>query len=117
MHRYFAGILLFFSFCSFATSIDDRNFAELLNSDDVYSDAQEVSEAEEALWKKYVQVAKNDSERFSQHEGRALRYGDKTMKFSLERISQAPASGYPVYIALHGGGGAPASVSNSSAHA
>lgn len=49
----------------------------------------------------------------SEYDNRALKFGDKTMRISVEKRGSAPEGGYPLYIALHGGGSAPDSLNDS----
>ena len=72
-----------------------------------------VSELENKIWDKYQKLSIEDRDRLAQHTQRALVFGDKVMNFSLERIGEPGPQGYPVYIALHGGGGAPAPLNDS----
>jgi peptidoglycan/xylan/chitin deacetylase (PgdA/CDA1 family)/predicted esterase len=93
-------------------SLQDLNFSELLSSPATYH-VTDISKAQADLWQKYIETAQSDAVRKAQHEKRELVYGDKTMRFSLDKKGQKGATGFPVYIALHGGGGAPASLNDS----
>lgn len=42
----------------------------------------------------------------------AMKFGDVKMRYITVTVGEKPEGGYPLYIALHGGGGAPASVNN-----
>ncbi|MDX9721438.1 MAG: hypothetical protein RBU37_11880 [Myxococcota bacterium] len=92
--------------------IRDSSFADLLLSPQPVPLA-ELDSARAALWHKYVAALSADAERRAEHDAQALEYGDKTMRFSLERRGEAPESGFPLYIALHGGGGAAPAVNDS----
>lgn len=61
-------------------------------------------EIKNSLWNKYHEDAQNLLVLKSEYDRRALKFKDKTMRFSLEKIGTAPEGGYPLYIALHGGG-------------
>lgn len=71
-----------------ASAINHSNFEEIKNS----------------LWNKYIKDVQALSELRSEYDNRALTFQDKTMRFSLEKRGTAPDGGYPLYIALHGGG-------------
>ena len=43
----------------------------------------------------------------------ALTYGDVTMRYAVLTVGEKPENGYPLYIALHGGGGAPKELNDS----
>lgn len=96
-----------------APMLSEENFSDLIASDRTFAVSDDIAPTENKLWETYRREAQADSERKIQHDRRQLTYGDKTMRFSFERRGSAPASGYPVYIALHGGGGAPSSVNDS----
>lgn len=85
--------------------IERASFSELIKSDTAYADADDIVSAEAILWQKYLKAALDDAARKAQHDGRAVSYGDKTMRFSLEKRGTKGANGYPLFIALHGGGG------------
>lgn len=91
----------------------DESFSELLSSDKTFDNREEILRVKASLWEKYLAKAKEDTSRKLQHEERKLILGDKSMRFSLEKRGVQGPSGYPVYIALHGGGGAPAYVNDS----
>lgn len=42
-----------------------------------------------------------------------MTYGDAEMKYTVSVIGEPEENGYPVYIALHGGGGAPRELNDS----
>jgi predicted esterase len=61
-------------------------------------------EIKKLLWNKYQKDAQNLMALKAEYDNRALKYKNKTMRFSLEKRGKAPSTGYPLYIALHGGG-------------
>lgn len=65
------------------------------------------------LWSKYLTDVQHISQLRAEYDNRALKFENKTMRFSLEKRGQEPKDGYPLYIALHGGGSAPSSVNES----
>ena len=66
-----------------------------------------------ALWAKYCREMKADPVRQAEHKKKALAFRGATMRYEYQRIGAKPDGGYPLYIALHGGGGAPAGVNDS----
>ncbi len=56
------------------------------------------------LWTKHVTNAQKLTERKTNHDNKAIKFSDKTMKFSMDKIGVPGKNGYPLYIALHGGG-------------
>ena len=83
------------------------------NAGDVALKADEGLNVAQALWTKYQQEQAQVQERKNEQTTRELHYRGKTMRYSLEKIGSRPVGGYPLYIALHGGGSAPASLNNS----
>jgi len=71
-----------------------------------------LAEHEEALWQRYLQEQSVDPARLAEHEGKAITQAGKTMRYSIAVTGERPEQGYPLYIALHGGGGAPAEVND-----
>jgi hypothetical protein len=66
---------------------------------------------QDELSKQKVWEAYRKSERAlrrKEHESNEIRIGDKRMRIAKFVIGDKPKSGYPLYIALHGGGGGPA---------
>ncbi len=48
---------------------------------------------------------KENPDRIKEVNEKAITYGDATMKYTMSIMGVEPLEGYPVYIALHGGGG------------
>ena len=48
---------------------------------------------------------KENPDRIKEVNEKAITYGDVTMKYTMSIMGEEPLEGYPVYIALHGGGG------------
>ncbi len=74
---------------------------------------RDVPKARKALWDKYVAEVRADKRRKAEHEARAIKIGDLTMKFASTPVGEKPGPGWPLYIALHGGGQADPSVNDS----
>ncbi|WP_274362035.1 hypothetical protein [Paenibacillus thermotolerans] len=65
---------------------------------------------EEALndvWREYVETVKRDEQRKEQLIGKKMSYNGKEMIYDYFVIGEKPEGGYPLYIALHGGGSVP----------
>lgn len=48
---------------------------------------------------------RENPDRIKEVKDKAITYGDVTMKYTMSVMGVEPLEGYPVYIALHGGGG------------
>lgn len=66
-----------------------------------------------ALWSKYVAEGRANVERAAEHKAQELRFADKRMRYAAFKVGPKPSAGYPLYIALHGGGGAPSYINDS----
>ncbi|HYX37551.1 MAG TPA: prolyl oligopeptidase family serine peptidase [Oligoflexus sp.] len=93
--------------------IESQSFDDLLAHDRFLEDTTDMDTAARALWEKYRKAVTSDAGRITEQETTKITYGDKTMKFSLSKKGAMPENGYPLYIALHGGGTAPAHVNDS----
>ncbi|KAJ7270307.1 hypothetical protein C8J57DRAFT_1321597 [Mycena rebaudengoi] len=65
------------------------------------------------LWQRYQEGQAYNAARRAEHDSHALLFGDKIMRYAAFTIGDKPSKGYPLYIALHGGGGAPPSSNDS----
>ncbi len=68
-------------------------------------DKLEARRTAEALWKEYITAVRGDGERRTESEQCRIVCGAATMRYGLQTIGRPGPCGYPVYIALHGGGG------------
>ena len=57
-------------------------------------------------WDAYRASMLADGEVRREAEEKALRFGDAVMRYTLAVVGEKPEDGYPLYIALHGGGAA-----------
>lgn len=73
----------------------------------------DLQKIKEALWQKYIQEQTQNASRKREYAQSRISFGDKTMHYVATTKGNKPAQGYPLYIALHGGGGAPASLNDS----
>jgi len=71
-----------------------------------------ASAARKALWSRYAREQRDNPVRREEHESRALRFGDAVMRYEYRVVGEKPAKGFPLYIALHGGGGGPAQMND-----
>lgn len=67
----------------------------------------------ESLWQHYQQSQVDNAARRAEHDAQALHFGDKVMHYAVFTLGDKPSKGFPLYIALHGGGSAPAKVNDS----
>ncbi len=67
-------------------------------------DADAVKSVKEEVWKEYLDEIRKDTVRVKEVEECAMAYGDAVMKYGMQIIGEPEEGGYPLYIALHGGG-------------
>lgn len=96
-----------------SSNAHSSKFNEWVRSEQIIDNQSQLSEQEDSLWNEYVAQFKKDPSRRSEQENPVLAFGDKKMKYSVTKIGEPPRSGNPLYIALHGGGGAPAWLNDS----
>lgn len=65
---------------------------------------EELTNARNLCWEEHLESLRRNIERRRQFDNRALEYGEVTMRFFFNKKGQPGPNGYPVYIALHGGG-------------
>ena len=88
-YRVISALLLFLSFNASASSFTSK---------------EDFIRLRDKMWLQVKNMIQDDAQRKQMHENRVLEYRNSQMRFSLEKIGKKPESGYPLYIALHGGG-------------
>jgi dienelactone hydrolase len=66
-----------------------------------------------AVWRAYQREQSQNPKRSEADRLQVVHHGDKTMRYDASIIGQPSIAGYPLYIALHGGGTAQPSVNDS----
>lgn len=56
------------------------------------------------VWNSFVETEKQNPKRLTEIENHVMNFGDVSMKYGFYVIGDPDPNGYPVYIALHGGG-------------
>lgn len=67
----------------------------------------EAQQCMEQLWKKHCEELYADEGRRAEAKAQCLTYGGVSMRYGMSVIGEPQEGGYPVYIALHGGGYGP----------
>lgn len=65
---------------------------------------EELVNARKECWNAYVEQRKADVIRQKEVKECVMAYGDVQMKYQMQIIGEPETNGYPLYIALHGGG-------------
>lgn len=73
----------------------------------------ERAELSGLLWQRHLAEVRADAGRTRDRSERAIHHDGLTMRFASFVIGERPAGGYPLHVALHGGGGAPAELNDS----
>ncbi len=72
-----------------------------------------TAEQRDEVWQEYLKEVKNDAARQTEFKNKSIVYKDKKMKYEAKTVGEADAKGLPLYIAMHGGGSAPAQLNES----
>ena len=65
---------------------------------------EEIEDARFQVWVDYVNEELSSEQLNSEISEYAMQFGDATMRFTLNMKGDMPDDGYPLYIAMHGGG-------------
>ncbi len=93
------------TYASALPSLEHESFDSLVTSQEALNLSDSAAVRSE-IWLKYQNTVKADTARIKEFEDKGLLFADKKMRFSESKKGQKPDSGYPFYIALHGGGAA-----------
>ena len=66
---------------------------------------EDLKQARQSVWEEYAAERLASEELVRETGEQALVYGDVTMRYTVQVKGKMPDNGYPLYIALHGGGG------------
>ena len=75
--------------------------------------AEDLAQVKALVWQTYRDEIKGSEQRNKEHKDKAVTYNQKTMRYGYTRVGEKPAGGYPLYIAMHGGGGTATRVNDS----
>jgi len=96
------------SACSEKSEFDETLYEELMKktSSEITLDSNTaVRAARNLAWSEYKEEQRKDPQRVSEITQKSITYGEATMHFEVKFVGKAGSDGYPLYIALHGGGG------------
>lgn len=65
---------------------------------------EDINKARKLIWNKYLNEMRNDMTRKKEVNNCFMSFGEVTMKYDIKIIGVPGNSGYPLFIALHGGG-------------
>jgi hypothetical protein len=87
-----------------------RGWADLLHTDlhKPHLTKAQATAARKEIWEAYATAVKAEPGRVAEHQKKAIAFNGKTMRYGYKTVGKAGAEGFPLYIALHGGGGGPA---------
>lgn len=84
--------------------IEQTQIAEEQDKREVITDEVALKKAMDFAWEAYVTQETANEKRLAEINQRAMTFGEATMKYGLQKKGSPDENGYPVYIALHGGG-------------
>ena len=67
-------------------------------------EVENLAEAREEAWNTYADAQLNDPTLLQETQDCAMTFGEATMRYTVQVIGDMPENGYPLYIAMHGGG-------------
>lgn len=83
-------------------------FAETLYApmaeDDEALEIENLKEYRQWMWDIWKETVLSDETLQYETEEQAMTFGEATMRYTVETIGEMPKNGYPLYIAMHGGG-------------
>lgn len=85
-------------------SADGEEVQNPYTKPDSLENNEDIENARKYIWQEYLNQVKNDETRKAEIENRAMTFGEATMKYGLFVKGEPDESGYPLFIALHGGG-------------
>ena len=95
------------------SSVEEQNSEESIHENEApnpytkpasLKDNDDIENARKYIWHEYLNQVKNDKIRIEEVENRAMTFDDATMKYGFFVKGEPDESGYPLFIALHGGG-------------
>jgi len=95
------------------TEIFDRPSAEEKPAQPVLYSNLAVKRARESLFRQMAEQEKANPARRQETEQHSMTLGDAVMQYTVAKIGEPGENGYPVYIALHGGGATAKEVNDS----
>ena len=108
MKRIIATILLalFFSILNLSAVLAETEFIAELHepADPDIIAPEDLDEARFQAWTAYMEAELSDDQLLEETEERAMNFGEATMRYTVQVIGEMPEDGYPLYIAMHGGG-------------
>ncbi len=87
--------------------IDHELYEELMkktSSEIVMDSNTAIKAACDLAWQEYQAVARRDEQLITEMTQKGIEFGGKTMKFDIKSTGNPGPNGYPLFIALHGGG-------------
>lgn len=80
---------------------------------DVSIKPEEAPALAQVLWAKFRVEQADDAVRRQELQTQRMQFAGKTMRYDIKRLGTRPAKGFPLYIALHGGGSGPPGLNDS----
>ena len=91
--------------CSVLPAYADSKEALVISCEDAIA-VDSLRQERDSAWDDYCQTMLSDPVLQSETADCAITYGDAVMRYSVTVKGDQPEGGYPLYIALHGGGSA-----------
>ena len=97
---------LFFSILNLSAVLAETDFIAELHepADPDIIAPEDLDEARFQAWTAYMEAELSDDQLLEETEEWAMNFGEATMRYTVQVIGEMPEDGYPLYIAMHGGG-------------
>lgn len=88
--------------------IDQELYEQIMesgSSQDIVLDSNTaIKAASDLAWKEFKDAERRDEQLVYEMTNKQITFGSKTMRFDVKSVGMPGPNGYPLYIALHGGG-------------
>ncbi len=99
-------LTLIFSVLNLSAVFADIEFTAELHepTDPDIIDPEDLEEARFQAWTEYAEAELSNDQLLEETAECAMDFGETTMRYTVQVIGEKPETGYPLYIAMHGGG-------------
>ena len=87
-----------------AVDVEAQILTAPIQDEESVLDIESLKETREEVWEEWRESMLSDESFIEETENGALKFGDVVMRFTVDIAGEMPENGYPLYIAMHGGG-------------
>ncbi|MBQ6518610.1 MAG: alpha/beta hydrolase [Anaerolineaceae bacterium] len=97
-------VMLILILLSAAASVSAQTLTAPMREDGDELDISQLKEYRDMAWAQWKETMLNNETLKSETKEFAMTFGEATMRYTVEVFGEMPDDGYPLYIAMHGGG-------------